>query len=503
MNDRNSAVVLLMFAAVFGLGYVVSLPPFGWGDEVPHFLRGLRVSRGQMIADVEDDERGVRVRHGIAELLRKSAHTTLAWKSCTLQPWNLRQLAMPVGGGPAQLAIEYGAPYAPVSSLHTGAAIWVAEALGAPPVVWLYAARLANLALWTLLMVAALRLTPAMHATLLTLMVGPTGLYVAATCSLDGLLNGLAFLWTAYVIHLTVDPDAAPSRKTSAIALCLIVPIALVKFVYAPLAFLLLLIPARDQGTRWTPWARLAVVGSALAIVVIALWLNVTSIPDRVTFLDTGSGAQYSMARLWTEPVTSVLAIPRTIHADAYPWLINLAWPLWTECLVGYPVTLVLFWGALVIAMLVDADHFQPTKAQRLVCLAISATTLALVILAAFASWTPLHEVRAVAVHSRYFLPVLPALAIAFMPPPLRLPRRVQRVLAVLIGIALATSLSLVEIAFVKQYRWDAWETTAREEPPSTRSGREPRGGHAQDSRGPHERRASSGFRQRNHGDEP
>lgn len=457
MNDRNSAVVVLMFAAVFGLGYVVSLPPFGWGDEVPHFLRGLRVSRGQMIADVEDGERIVRVEHGIAELLRRSALTTMAWKSCSLEPRGLRRLAVPVGDGPPQLAIEYGASYAPLSSLHTGAAIWVADALGAPPVVWLYATRLANLTLWTLLMVAALRLAPAMHATLLTLMVGPTGLYVAATCSLDGLLNGVAFLWTAYVLHLIAAPNAAPAPRTWAIALCLIVPLALIKFVYVPLTLLLLLIPARDQGTSWRPWVRLAVVGAALAIIAIALWLNATSIPSRVTFLETDSGAQYSMARPWIEPLTSLLAIPRTIHADAYPWLINLAWPLWTECLVGYPVTLILFWGALVIAMFVDADHFQPTKAQRLVCIAISATTIALVILAAFASWTPLSEVRAVAVHSRYFLPVLPALAIASMPPPLRLSRRVQGVLAVLIGAALATSLALVEVAFLKQYRWDAW----------------------------------------------
>ncbi len=264
MNDRTSAAVLLAFAALFGLGYVVSLPPFGWGDEVPHFLRGLRVSQAEWVAEAKEGERGVLVEHGVAELLRSSALATEAWKSCALEPQKLWDLGLPTDEGPPRFVIEYGASYPPLSSLHTGAAIGVARALEAPPVLWLYAARLANLALWTLLMVSALRLAPHMHTTLLALSIAPTALYLGATCSLDGLLNGLAFLWTAYTLRLAARPSATPDRTTWAIALCLIVPLALVKFIYAPLALLLLLVPA-GQGRGWGPWTRLTLVASGLA----------------------------------------------------------------------------------------------------------------------------------------------------------------------------------------------------------------------------------------------
>lgn len=453
MDGRKATATLVLFVASFGLIYVATLPPFGWGDEVPHFLRGLRVSRGEWVGTVENGQRGVHVSRGVARLLRSAAFSTLAWKNCTLDPQKLQTLATIADEGQRQFTTEFGASYAPLSSFHTGAAIRVARALDAPPVAWLYSARVANLALWTLLMLGALRLAPHMHTTLFALMVAPTALYLGATCSIDGILNGLAFLWTAYVLRLAASPEEAPTWKAWAIVVGLIVPLSLVKFIYAPLALLLLLVPA-GRDTRWTPWIQITAVAAGLGGVAIALWLGATSMPTQLTFLRTEVDAQYASSRLWTEPLTSLLAIPRTIGASFYPWLINLAWPLWTKCMIGSPITVPLVWGAIAGSMLIDAERFQPTKAQRLVCLAVSGAIVSAVILAAFASWTPLGETHAFGVHSRYFLPVLPALAIALMPPRVRFSPRVRTALTISIFVALAMSVALVEIAFVRQYQW-------------------------------------------------
>ncbi|MBM4270043.1 MAG: DUF2142 domain-containing protein [Deltaproteobacteria bacterium] len=457
MDGRLAGWLLFAFAAIFGTGYVVSLPPFGWGDEVPHYLRALRVSEGHLIPHLADGVRGAMVDPGVDQMLAGAAWTTVSWKECTLRLSSLAPLfARRFGNRTRTFTPEYGAPYPPVGSLHIAAAMSFVRLFHPTPLAMLYAARLANLAIWTTLVVVALRLIPALRLTLLAIVAAPTALFVASTCSLDGPLDGLAFLWFALMLRLAVRAEDTPRPVIVASILILGSLLAFIKLAYAPLVFLVLLIPAARKGRPWWRW--IAICGGALALgfAAIALWLRLVPLPTSVHFRDPigGGPTGFDPSRLLENPMGVLAAVPRTIWVEAYPWLINLAWPQWTECLVAHHITVPLVWGALGIALAVDADGFRPTREQRVVGLSVFVGVLVISVLVAFAAWTPGAESRAVGVHGRYLLPALPALGLAAIPPALGLPPRLRSALRVTAVLALVASVALVQIAFIRQYDW-------------------------------------------------
>jgi len=78
MHARAAAQLLVAFAVVFGAGFIVSLPPFGWGDEVPHDLRALRTSEGSLLPHMKGGVRGALVDPRLRRTLVATAFTTEA-----------------------------------------------------------------------------------------------------------------------------------------------------------------------------------------------------------------------------------------------------------------------------------------------------------------------------------------------------------------------------------------------------------------------------------------
>jgi hypothetical protein len=188
--------------------------------------------------------------------------------------------------------------------------------------------------------------------------------------------------------------------------------------------------------------------------VAVLFWLAFVPFPTQsIMFLPT-PGATYDVTRILFDPFGSLVALPKTALADGYSWLLQLAGPYWNECTSGEDLALPLVCGAIVLAVILDADRFRPTVAQRLIGLLVFSGTYGTVILVALASWTPMGDDRALGVHVRYFLPALPALAIALMPPAPHLHAHWARVARITIVVALAVSAAIVQIGFLGRYDW-------------------------------------------------
>ncbi|MBM4270447.1 MAG: DUF2142 domain-containing protein, partial [Deltaproteobacteria bacterium] len=420
-------------------------------------LRALRTSEGSLLPHMKGGVRGALVDPRLRRTLVATAFTTEAWRACALRASDLASLPnRRLSNRPRVFAPESGAPYVPIGSLHLAAAMKAARLVRPTPLAMLYAARLANLVFWTALVAAALWLIPAMRLSLLAIAVAPTALFVASTCSLDGPMDALAFLWFAIVLRLARRPEEPLRRGTTLALVALGAVLALVKLVYFPLVLLLLLVPAARSDSSWRPWIMLCVASLALGVAAIGVWLCMLPGPASALLFDpigTGEGASRQML---ADPVGALGAVVRTIRREALPWIINLAWPLWTTCTIAYPATVAMVWGAWALALLLDAEAHRPTGAQRLVAFGVFVCILVMSVLVAFAAWTPQGESRAVGVQGRYLIPALPALALAVLPPSVPLRPSVRRALLSAIVVALATSLVLVQVAFVRQYDWSA-----------------------------------------------
>ncbi len=437
------------------------LPPFGWGDEVPHFLRAHRVSHGDLRAVIDHGRRGGFVPSGVSRLIRGAGLTAVAWDACSLSPGQLRALfdiQATHGARPASVFMqEFGAPYPPIASVHSAPAVLLARSVTGRVVLWLYAARLASLVVWLGLVAVTMQMAPSLRTTLVALCLTPTALFLAATCSADGLLDAVAFLWAAYVLALCRSDRPSPSLGDTAVVLCFALTLGVVKLVYAPLILLLALVPAGGRRATWRSWAVLLSAAVMVGGLGALGWVAVSggSATEAVVFGGTPAGELDPM-RVLTDPARTLLALPNTAAAEWYPWLVNIAWPKFTRCMQAHSIAVPLVWGAVLAALALDGSAWRPTVGQRLVGIAVFACVFCTAVIVALATWTPAGHDRAIGVHARYFLPALPALAIALLPPLGPLKERTMRLLhnCVLIGVIAANVLVL--IAFLRQYDWSA-----------------------------------------------
>jgi uncharacterized membrane protein len=118
------------------------------------------------------------------------------------------------------------------------------------PLLLLYAGRLANAAVYLLLLYISLRILPEFRLLLLTIALSPMSLHLAASFSGDSLTLALAALFTAYVFKLAFDESITAVRSRDLFLLVvLLVLLALCKLnVWT--ALLVGLIPARKFRSR-------------------------------------------------------------------------------------------------------------------------------------------------------------------------------------------------------------------------------------------------------------
>lgn len=455
MSKTVAILLLLCVGGLTGIGYSTSLPPLGWGDEVPHFLRAYRIASGDLIAGGAAGTRSSAVPIEMSKLIRGAGLTATAWERCTLSPRDLRPLlALETSGaaGATVLMREFGAPYPPTASLHASPGVAAARRLSDRPLVWFYAARLSGFVVWLAACGLAIYVAPALRITLLAICLTPTALFLASTCSVDGILDAGAFLWTTWVLRAAQRNRPRPTARDTLVVLSFAVFLATVKLVYAPLILLLALVPLAKAPPLGRAWAVLLLGALALGGLATLGWIAVSggTGTSGVVFGEDPGGA-LDPERILTHPLSALLAVPRTIAHEWHPWLINLAWPKYTACMPWHDVTVPIVWGSLGLALLSDAGAWCPTRRQRLVALTVFAAVLSVSILVAYATWTPADASRAHGVHARYFLPALPALAIAVIPT-----RTVgmRPWLAYASVVGMLTANTLVLVAFVRQYDW-------------------------------------------------
>lgn len=334
---------------------------------------------------------------------------------------------------------EAGPAYSPWGTLQTSIPITAAKAFSDAPPVWFYVGRLANLFTFALLGLAAIACSPRLRTTTLTLLILPSSLYLAAVYSVDAFMNGLAFLWAAWMLRLAGSQTRSPGPAMIAAVVTGAVAVVLTKLVYAPLVLLLLWIPAGSLRVPRGAWVKLCLLALISAVGVTAGWVYL-NYANSLIYDSFGHPAKTSFEpQIWLQDPLRVLAsVPRTIAAEWKNWPTAIVWLRPPHCTELHHLAVPLAWASLGLALLADAQTLRPTLGQRLIALLVCVLTVCVVILAAALGWTPAHEGHAIGVSGRYFLPIMPAAAVALLPPWSLTPKRLGQlrvVLLVMIGL--------------------------------------------------------------------
>ncbi len=385
-------------------------------DEAAHAVRVDALSRGRGLGHREGTAGGFTTQPTLADV---------AFKTFPRHPQTRaeRDAAEAVGWDAPRRFIELGtiATYFPAVYLPAAAAVLAARRLHATPAQAFMAGRRANVLTFALAGAAALALARRGRALIAAVLLLPMSLGLAASLSGDAMMIAMAALaaacltrcghweWWAAAALLTLLGLTKPPYAPLLLALAAGRPALPVRLGVVALSAALML--------GWAAYNQAAVMGTTGWPPYAAgpLWPG----PPR-QFATTDPAAQLQV--LLADPAQATALVVRTLGQETQIWP-NLIGTLgWLN--ITLPDWLYALWtGALALASLGLLTERGPGPASALAGLLGIALGAWAIMLAQYLGWTEVGAAVIAGVQGRYFLPLLPFLAVAVLcVRPLRLP---------------------------------------------------------------------------------
>jgi uncharacterized membrane protein len=308
-------VVFLYFACVFGLSLLVAMPPFQSPDAQAHFFRAYQVSEGIMVG-----------RHFRAEYLPKSLKH--AWEVTSrdiplhperkIAPGNiLSAFQIPLDPDDRSFTMCLALQYSPHFYFPQASGLLLGRKLGLGPIALHYVGSLCTLAFCIWLFYWSIKKTPVLKWVFCLLATTPMNLSLAASCSQDAIISGLAFLFSASVLDLALSPDkefTPGSVVFPAFVAALLAPAKV--GAYAPMLAFFLFIPVRKAGSL-PRYLGLVALGVIPAVVTLALWTlasqhQLLPVFDSMSSNPVGPNAKTLLWGIWQDPLQYSCLLAKT-----------------------------------------------------------------------------------------------------------------------------------------------------------------------------------------------
>jgi uncharacterized membrane protein len=390
-------------ALVFGVLFAVVSPPYATPDEPAHWGRAVAVAQGHLIErspgaqvpdfhSIYDGLNAAVVREGGSLTPRRTLDVASRPLSCGLSPQGL-----------------HGASGYPPLPYILPAVVWSAAcAVGGSFGAFLYAARIGNLILATLITVWAIRIIPFGKWLLFTLALLPMTLFQSASLSADSLTNAVVFLWLAYLAQLLTGGDKV-SPRTQFFGVVVALSLVLCKPGY-PLLLLPAALVGRARFRTTSEWLRFISMVVGAPIVLALVWTQAVSglVPTR-----PGVDVAVNLAHLQTDPLDFVIALKRTLHQHVGTYWLGLVGVLGLMDVYlprpAYVITTTL------VAVSISLNHATrlPSGLVRATLLLVAGGSGALLAAALYVTYSVPESGDLEGLQGRYLLPLVAAALLA------------------------------------------------------------------------------------------
>jgi uncharacterized membrane protein len=410
----RAAVFFLVASLVSGLVHMVLTPPFQAPDEAAHFFRAWRVSEGRLDLRPGRERAWIDVPSGLLRAGSRlygappfRAERPIAWDELR------RATRVPIGSTRERVYVPNTLQYTFLPYVPQAAGIAMARASGASALGALYAARLANLVVASLLISWAIARLPAYRWLTTAVALTPMAVALRASVSADALALAAACLWVATIAYAAFGAEALRRRDVVALTTAATLLCA-TKAAYVPLLALVLLVPrARWPSRRRARWAW-ATVGASI-VIVITTWAIATARAVPALRVDAAVDPPRQAAHALAHPLSFAGIVLRdyVVHALRYAAQLvgKLGWldvPLPRVFVGGY---------LLLLATLIALDgspELEVRASHRWLVGIAAAACLMLVSASQYALWTPLGANWVEGVQGRHLLPIAVAAIWAF-----------------------------------------------------------------------------------------
>ncbi len=355
---QNLALKTAVLVFLAGLCFVFANPPMQAPDETMHFLRAYAVGSGQFLFDEKQqfpNDVNLLVRDFPGAYINGVSGEKLAPDDPTIADAFARYSADKAAGAVAPGAftpVQQLVPYFPQAL-----GVAVGRLFGADALACMYLARAANLLCYAVLCGYAAAVIRRFSAVLIALAISPVSLFMAGSCSSDGLFMGLTWIFIALCLS-----DVVTKKRLAVLALCFGLTFH-AKYTTLALLPLLLLLPFEQKPRKGKKalsaaaqrWGVLAVCLAA-GVIVYALLTGYTALASnygRVPYADTGVDPGRQLAFVFSNLPRYLAVLLYSVYRDkANLFTIgNFGWMDMTVPFVSYFAPLFLLFASGVSAL--------------------------------------------------------------------------------------------------------------------------------------------------------
>lgn len=401
-------------ALFLGLCYIVLTPPFQVPDEVNHFYRAWQVSQGDFRAERNINRLG-------GELPVSLRTFTATWEpligNLKVQVSKSEFRAsekVEVNENKAWFDYPNTAIYSAVNYCPQALGILISHWFTDSVLVIFYAARAMALLFWLLVMRISLNLLPGKQLLAATLAFLPMSLYINSSLSADMMINAISMLLLAWIVHLRAKKrPISPPGVLLILILAILIP--MLKLVYLPLLFILLILPQQcfSSRRRQVIFLMLALLIGGLSalfslVEVDRLYIPYADYAKEAGWVHLAEGADKSLQteNIRRHPWESMLVVIRSLIAGFSMYSSGLIGIFgWLELALPVKAIILSYLALLGIAL---TDRPLPLNAlgRQVISLSIILTAV-LLVLSQYVMWTPVGSDLVLNLQGRYFIPLL------------------------------------------------------------------------------------------------
>jgi len=414
---RHPARFFTIASTALGLLLIAAAPPLRGPDETAHFLRAYGLGAGDIIPSMSDAQgrKGVLLPGRVF----REFEVFDAWQRAhrgsdfsyrrVFEEYRATQRDTDSSSTPVFVPYGGSEGYSFVAYIPQALAAAVARAAGLGFVETFYLMRLAGLLFTTAVLAYAIRITPTLSWTFVAVAMLPSALYGRAVINADGPTLAFSIMTISLFLRTVAAGDTSPSRRAIWMVLCALAKPPNVAF-------------AALEGLAHRHWKRgllMFLAVSSPAVLAGLVWAGLSGADAGAWRLAEITGTQQEQySPVWK--LRYSLAHPEAFPAAILGWFAQIDVGEFGRQVVG---VLGLFdtvlrpWIYYAIGLLLILSFAAPLRIEERGRCAVAALVTALgysfaVLLIMYLVWTPLHADAVWGVQGRYFVPILPLVAI-------------------------------------------------------------------------------------------
>ncbi len=404
--------IFLLVAAIFGVTFALAFPPFQAPDESSHMVRAYQISEFRILTP--KNEAGI-LGDYIPESLIKTMGDSM--QDVAHNKEKKVDLGRIIGLFGRDLNPEKRvffpvamALYSPVPYLPQTAAMLLGRMIELPPLVIMYLGRFLNLAVWMLLVLAAIRALPFFKYVFLLLAMSPLSIHLAASLSADALTSGIAFLFIATVLRIAYGESRTIGRTDLILLFVLAGALSLCKQVYVLLIFIFLLIPAEKFGPKRPRAVILALLFLWCEGLNMGWFLAARGMMEASPFIQTKEliSPHQQAAFIIAQPLSYIKVLVNTLISKQFYHVSFIGKLGWLDLTIPYTLIYMKICALVFFGLADSRKDVSVRPAQKMLVLAVFAAVFLLIITILYCAWTPVGAPEIRGVQGRYFIPISP-----------------------------------------------------------------------------------------------